>query len=65
MFPNTIYLATLFTTILFYHNSPALYVTTTAPAYGGQNASVEAGEAKTKPGPLRVCPDIPIQGQVN
>ena len=64
-FPNTIYLATLFTTILFYHNSPALYLTTTAAAYGGQNASLEAGEAKTKGGPPRACPEISIQGQVN
>ena len=65
MFPNTIYLPTRFTTILFYHTLPALYVTTTAAAYGGQIASVEAGEAKRKEGPLRACPEISIPGQVN
>ena len=64
-FPNTICLATVFTTILFYHNSPALYVTTTAAAYGGQKASVEAGEAKTKGDPPRVCPEISVPEQVN
>ena len=64
-FPNTIYLATLFTTIAFYHNSPALYVTTTAAAYGRESASVEVGEAKTKRGLPRACPEISIQGQVN
>jgi len=63
-FPNTIHLATLFTTILFYHNSPALYVTTTAAAYGGQNASVKRGEAKTKGGPPCECSDISIRDRL-
>ena len=64
-FPNTIYLATIFTTILFYHNLPALYVTITAAAYSGQNRSVEAGEAERKRGPPRVCPEFSIKGQLN
>ena len=61
-FPNTIYLASPFTTSLFYHNSPTLDVTTPAAAYGRQNAFVESEETKTKGGPPRGCPEISIQG---
>ena len=56
-FPNTIYLTTLFTRILFCHNSPALYVTTTGAAYGGQNASIVGREAKSNGGPPLACPE--------
>jgi len=59
-FPNTIQLATLFTPIPFYHNSPPLYVTTTVAAYSEQNLSVEAEEAKMKGGLPRACPEISI-----
>jgi len=52
-----------YTAILFYYYSPAYSVTTTAAAYSGPSAFIEAGKAKG--GPLWTFLGIWVQGRIN